>query len=164
MCQRDIRIMNEKISSSMTLYYKALFPLLWITGFGFGTIALWLGKFNHPSQPPDDMKLLFLFFWVIGSLFLLRDAVRLKVVSLDKDDLVIKNFVKVIRVPVRNINHISESRLIRPKTITLTVYPPNDFGEKITFIPKAKFQLTFNPFSEHPVVVKLRELMGIQKQ
>lgn len=156
--------MNEKISSSMTLYYKVLFPLLWITGFGGVTIAMWLGKFNHPSQPPNDVKLLFLFAWVIGSLFLLRDTVRLKVVSLDNNDLVIKNFVKVIRVPLRNINHISESRLMRPKTITVTVYPPNDFGEKITFIPKARFQLTFNLFSEHPIVMQLRKLIETHKQ
>ena len=155
--------MNEKISSSTTFYYKVLFPFLWITGFGAGTIAMWLGKFNQPSHPTDDPRLIFLVFWIAGSLFLLIDTIRLKTVSLDKDVLVIKNFVRVIKVPLRNIKHISESRLMRPKTITLTVYPTSEFGERITFIPQAKFQAIFNIFSEHPIVMKLRELTGIQE-
>lgn len=154
--------MDEKLSSAMTFYYKVLFPFLWTTGFGAGTIAIWLGTFNNPSQPPDDARLMFLVFWIIGSVFLLRDTFRLKAVSLDKYVLIVKNFKKEIAVPLRNIKHISESRLMRPKTITLTVYPPNDFGERITFIPKAKFQMTFNLFSEHPIVIKLRELSGAQ--
>jgi hypothetical protein len=53
---------------------------------------------------------------------------------------------------------------MRPKTITVTVYPASDFGERIKFIPKAKFQMTFNLFSEHPIVMKLRALSGIQVQ
>jgi len=115
--------MDEKLSSSMTFYYKVLLPVLWIGGFGSGTLAMWLGKFDQPSQPPDEAKLTFLFFLIIGSAFLLRDAVRLKTNTIDKDDLIIKNFARVIRVPLRNITNISESRLMRPKTISLTIYP-----------------------------------------
>jgi hypothetical protein len=155
--------MNEILSSSVTFYHKVLLPFLWITGFGAGTLAMWLGKFSQPSQPPDNVKLMFLVAWVLGSLFMLIDTIRLKTVFLDKDVLVIKNFARVIKVPLRNVKRISESRLMRPKTITLTVYPTSEFGERITFIPKAKFQATFNIWSEHPIVMKLRELTGIQE-
>lgn len=148
----------------MTFYYKVLLPVLWIAGFGFGTFAMWLGKFDQPSQPPDEVKLTFLFFFIVGSAFLLRDAVRLKTITIDKEDLIIKNFSRVIRVPVRQINHISESRLMRPKTISLTLYPSCEFGEKITFIPKAKMQMTFKVLTEHPIAKRLRELAGIQDQ
>lgn len=150
--------MDDKLSYSMTFYYKVLFPLLWIGGFGFSTLAMWLNSFTQPSQPPQDVKFLFLFFWIIGSAVLLRDALRLKSVSLEKDDLVVRNFIRVIRVPLRNINHISESRLMRPKTVSLTVSPPCEFVEKVTFIPIAKFQLSLNPLSEHPIVTKLRDM------
>ena len=152
--------MEEKLSSSMTLFYKIILPALWISGFGFGTLGMWLGKFDQPSQPPDEVKLTFLFFWIIGSAFLLRDAVRLKSITQDKNDLIIKNFSKVIRVPLSNIHHISESRLMRPKTISITITPPCEFGERVTFIPKAKLQLSFNPLSEHPIAKRLRELAG----
>ncbi len=158
---RDKTNMDEKLSSSMTFYYKVLFPFLWITGFGAGTIAMWLGTFNQP-QSSDDPRLIFLVAWIAGSLFLLIDTFRLRTVSVDKDVLVIKNFAKIIRVPLLNIKHISESRLMRPKTITVTIYPSSDFGERITFIPKVKFKATFNIWSEHPIVMKLRELTGIQ--
>ncbi len=124
---------------------------------------MWLGKFSQPSQPPDNVKLIFLVAWVLGSLFMLIDTIRLKTVFLDNDVLVIKNFASVIRVPLRNVKRISESRLMRPKTITLTVYPASDFGARITFIPQAKFQAMFNIWSEHPTVMKLRELTGMQE-
>lgn len=132
--------MGEKISSSTTFYYKVLLPVLWIGGFGFGTLAMLLGKFDQPSQPPDEVKFTFLFFFIIGSAFLLRDAVRLKTIHIDKDDLIIKNFVRVIRVPVRQINRISESRFMRPKTISLTIYRPKSRPVRLMALEKGKHE------------------------
>jgi hypothetical protein len=156
--------MSEKISSSMTVYYKLLLPVLWITGFGFGTVTMWLGNFDQPPQQQIEPKYMFLIFFIIGSVFLLRDLVRLKTLTIENDELVIKNFTRVIRVPARQINRITESRLMRPKTISLTILPSCEFGEKITFIPKAKMQMTFKVLTEHPIAKRLRELAGIQDQ
>jgi len=153
--------MNDKLSSSTTFFHKVILPALWITGFGFATLAMWLGDFNQPSQPQDDMKLVFLVLWIAGSAFLLIDTVRLKTVTLDNNDLIIKNFSGVIRVPLRNIKHISETMFISPKTVSLTVYPPCEFGEKITFIPRTIFQISFKLLDEHPIVLKLRQLTGV---
>ena len=145
----------------MTGYYKVLLPVLWIAGFGFGTATMWLGKFDQPSQPQTEPKYMFLFFFILGTAFLLRDFVRLKTVTIENDELVIKNFTRIIRVPVRQINRITESRLMRPKTISLTIYPPCEFGEKIIFIPKAKMDMTFKILTAHPIAKRLRELAGI---
>lgn len=155
--------MEEKLSSSATFYYKVIFPTLWIGMFGLGTLGLWLGIFNQPTLPPLEIKYIFLIAWIIGSSFILSLALRLKSVSLMGDYLVIKNFNRTIQAPIRNMKKISESRFINPKTISLTFYPPSEFGEKISFIPKAKYRLTLNPFSEHPIVTKLRELTKIQR-
>lgn len=84
--------MKEKLASSMTFYYKVLFPFLWFTGFGAGTIAMWLGRLNQASQSSDDPRLIILVAWIAVSLFLLTYTICLKVVSLDKDVLVIKDF------------------------------------------------------------------------
>ena len=153
--------MDDRLSSSLTVYHKMLLPALWIAGFGFGTLAIWLGHFDQPSQPPEEVKLLFLLSWIIGSVFMLRDTVRLKTVDLGINDLIIKNFTGVIRVPLRNVNHVSESRLSSPKTISLTVYPPCEFGDRITFIPKLTFQMSFRLLREHPIVTRLRALTGV---
>jgi hypothetical protein len=155
--------MSERLSSSATLYYKVILPALWITMFGYGTLAMWLGYFPKPSQPPEEVKLVFLVVWLACSAFLMIDTMRLKTVTLDNDDLVIKNFTAVIRVPLRNINHISESRFTRPKTVSLSVYPPCEYGEKITFIPRPTFQISFKLWGEHPIVMKLRQLTGVLK-
>jgi hypothetical protein len=154
--------MSEKISSSMTVYYKVLLPVLWIAGFGFGTATMWLGKFDQPSQAQTEPKYMFLIFFIVGSAFLLRDLVRLKTITIENDELIIRNFTKVIRVPVRQINRITESRFMRPKTISLTILPSCEFGEKITFIPKAKMERTFKVLTEHPIAKRLRELAGIK--
>ena len=155
--------MNDKLSSSLTFYHKVLLPALWVIGFGFGTLAIWLGHFDQPAQTHEEMKQIFFAFWIIGSAFMLRDTYRLKTVTVDKDALVVKNFTREIRVPMRNINHISESRLFKPKTISITVYPPCEFGDKIVFIPKISFHLSFILLREHPIVLQLRELSGVQK-
>jgi len=152
--------MNERLSSLITFYFKMLLPVLWITGFGFGTLAMWLGCFQ--PQPEEKEKLMFLLAWIIGSAFFIRDMVRLKTVISEGNDLIIKNFSKTVRVPIRDINHITESRLRSPKTVSLTIYPPSEFGDKITFIPKAKFRISFNLFGEHPIVTRLRQLIGVQ--
>jgi len=157
--------MNDKLSSSSTYYYKVLLPAVWIIMFGFVTIEIWLGLFDQQSPVAEEGKFLFLVAWIIGFAFMLRYTVCLKTVSLDKDDLVIKNFNRVIRVPLSNINHISESRLWRPKTISLTVYPPCEFGEKITFIPRISLKSFFlkQLWEDHPVVERLRQMTGVLK-
>jgi hypothetical protein len=154
--------MPDKLSSSYTFMFKIIFPVTWIIGFGTGTFFIWFGKFDQHSHPPEYVKFIFLMGFVIGSAFLLRDMVRLKTVAVEGNVLIVKNFIKAIKIPLRNIRSISESRLTRPKLIYLQINPQTAFGEKIIFIPKAKFKLTLNPISEHPIVTRLRELLGSQ--
>jgi len=151
--------MIEKLSSSWTFYYKVVFPIVWISGFGIGTLLLWLGKFDQPETAPAEMKWLFLFGWLVGSGFILRLALRLKTVTLNGDTLIIKNYSQVDKVPLSSINGISETRLMNPKMIKLNLYPPCVFGEKVVFIPKLKFH---NPFGQHPIVKQLKELTNQQ--
>jgi len=155
--------MKHKISSSSTFFHKVFVPTFWIIMFGFATLALWFGHFDRSSQPPETEQYSFLVVWIIGSALLLRDTVRLKTISLDNDNLVVKDFKKVIRVPLRNVNHISETRLSNPKKITLTVYPPCEFGNKITFIPTISLKTYFLLWEEHPIASRLRQMTGALK-
>jgi hypothetical protein len=147
--------MTEKLSSSWTFFYKTVFPILWISLFGSGTLMLWLVKFDKLHQPPTAMKWEFFFIWLVGSGFILRLALRLKAVTLNGDSLIIENYNQKVTVPLSYINGISESRFINPKTIKLNLYPPCILGEEIVFIPKSGF---FNPLSQHPIVRRLNEL------
>jgi hypothetical protein len=151
--------MIEKLSSSWTFFYKVVFPIIWISGFGIGTLVLWLGKFDQPQPPPAEMKWTFLIAWLVGSGIILWIALRLKTVTLNGDRLIIENYSQEDKVPLSSINSISETRFINPKMIKLNLYPPCVFGEKIVFIPKFKF---YNPFGQHPIVKQLKELTNQQ--
>ena len=152
--------MHEKLSSSLTFYHKVLLPALWVIGFGLGTLAIWFDFFDQPSKPDEEIKLIFSAVWIVGSAIMLRDTYRLKTVIVDNDDLVVKDFTRVVRIPLRDINHISESRFFNPKTISITVNPPCEFGDKIVFIPRFTFHFSFILLREHPIVLKLRGLSG----
>jgi hypothetical protein len=147
--------MIEKLSSSWTIFYKIVFPIIWISGFGIGTLLLWLVKFEQPQVPPAEIKWMFLIIWLVGSGFILWIALRLKTVTLNGNALIIKNYGQEDTVQLSSINGISETRLINPKMIKLSFYPPCVFGEKVFFIPKSKF---YNPFGQHPIVKQLKEL------
>jgi hypothetical protein len=151
--------MMEKLSSSWTFFYKIVFPIIWISGFGIGTLTLWLGKFDQQPPPPIEMKWLFLIAWLVGSGSILWFALRLKTVTLNGDRLIIKNYGQEDTIPLSSINGISGTRFINPKTIKLNLYPPCVFGEKVVFIPKTSF---YNPFGQHPIVKQLKELTNQQ--
>jgi hypothetical protein len=147
--------MQERLSSSWTFYYKVVLPVVWIGGFGLGTIILWTVNSAGSQLQLNVIRGVFFFVWLVGSSFILWFAVRLKAVTLSEGTLIVANFRQEIRIPLSSINEIRESRLVNPKTIKLTLYPPCDFGEKVVFIPKIKF---YNPFGQHPIVKQLKEL------
>jgi len=148
--------MIENLSSASTRASKLILPIAWIACFGFGTIGLWIGIFE--PTPPEEMKYIFSLAWIVGSAFFIRDAIRIKTVAINGDDLVIKDFRKTINVPLRSIISISETHLVNPKTIKLTFYPATEFGETIVFIPN---KILHNPFNVHPTVKRLRELANL---
>jgi hypothetical protein len=147
--------MAEKLSSCWTFIYKIVFPVIWISAFGIGTLMLWLGEFDQPQSPSMEVKWGFLFTWLAGSSLILWLALHLKTVALKGDTLLIKNYSREDTVTLSSINRISETRFINPKTIKLNLYSPCVFGEKVVFIPKFKF---YNPFDQHPIVKLLKEL------
>jgi len=147
--------MNEKLSSDWTVFYKVIFPLLWISGFGFGALLLWIGSFDQTNPPPADMKWTFLFVWITGSSFILWFALRLKSVMLKDKSLIVKDYFKETVIPILSVNDVRESRFMNPKVIKLSLYPESEFGDKVVFIPKLKF---YNPFGQHPVVKQLKQL------
>ncbi len=147
--------MNEKLSSSWTLFYKLIFPIVWISGFGIGTIVLWLASFDPIKSPPSEMKWMFLFAWLTGSSFIIWFSLRLKHVTLTDKLLIVKGYFKEIEVPISSVNYVSESMFVNPKTIKLSIYPESEFGSTIVFMPKVKL---YNPFKQHPITKQLMQL------
>jgi hypothetical protein len=147
---------NSVISSGMTFFYKFLFPIIWILGFGAGTILTFLNK------ETAEVKWEFLFAWLCGSFFILWFSKDLKTVRVDIDSRIldVSNFFRHISIPFSSVDSIKDNKFINPETISIFLKIDTQFGQKIKFIPSLSrrfFKFAF--FKDHPVVSELKELI-----
>lgn len=148
--------MNPRtVSSAQTFLMKVIFPILWIGGFGAGTVSLWLDAMPGSSGAgaPAWMKWQFLVMWLAGAAFIGWSCGRLKRVRVDREFLYVSNFRREITVPLNAIEAVTENRWINIHPVTLRFRVPTEFGQSITFMPTARF---FG-WSSHPVVQELRD-------
>jgi hypothetical protein len=135
--------MKKQLSSDTTVFWKYVFPGVWIPCMGIGAIAAVCQAMKEPGWS------LFLLVWIIASGYLIWFARSLKFVSIDDDFLYVSQFRKQIQIPLIHIQHIKENFWANPKLITLTLNHPSEFGTKIVFVPP---RLGFAAFRSHPIV------------
>ena len=149
--------MQRTLSSDWTYFYKIIFPIIWIGGYGLGTGALFFasgrvsGKGGAP--PLAEVKRLFLGVWLLASASIYWFCIRLKQVRIDEEALYISNFVKEVRVPLWDIAEVTENRWVNIHPVTIEFRNDTEFGRSIVFMPKVRW---FG-WSSHPVVAELRE-------
>ena len=142
-----------ELSSRYTFFTKIVFPILWIGGFGAGSMALWASN-NAPSQ----IKWTFLAVWAVGSLSIRWSSVRLKRVRVDGKTFYVSNYRKEIALPLGSVERVSENRWINIHPVTLYLRRPTDFGSKIMFMPKMKMFLLWR---SHPVVAEIKHMVAL---
>jgi hypothetical protein len=153
----------KTLSSAQTFFMKVLFPPVWISMFGLGTLALWFGAMHgkNGSQPPEAMKWLFLLLWLAGTAFILWGCAGLKRVRVDSNFLYVSNYLREISVPLKMISDVEEIRWINIHPVTVHFRSTTDFGRRITFMPRIRM---FALWSSHPVVAELKHLAGLTPQ
>lgn len=132
---------------------KFLLPATWIPFWGFGTLMLFFGGFKDGDP---DLKWLFLFGWIIGSVIIYWTCIGLKAVRVDDNFLYASNYLKEISIPLSQIYDVTENIWVNIHPVTIHLKSPSEFGDKIVFMPKARVFVFFNP---HPVVNELKELV-----
>jgi hypothetical protein len=137
---------RRTISSSATVIYKFFLPVVWSGLFGLFTVFEFVQ--DHPS------KWVQLAVWILGTLALAWFCVPLKSVQIAGADLVISNFFKATRVPLSQIDRVTENVILNIHPVRIHFERPTQFGWKITFMPTVRFI----PFRSHPIVNELREL------
>src|SRR5690348_15648828 len=120
---------SRTISSSMTFFFKFVFPTVWISGFGAGALATVLSS----AHVPDSRSVLFM--WVIGSLFLLWGCAPLKRVRLVGSNVCVSNYLKEICIPADRISQVTENRWINIHPVTIHFREETPFGQTIRFMP-----------------------------
>jgi len=126
--------------------------------------------------------MLFIFFWalVIGLFDLGREkwmfigliiilsgmvyqlCVRIRKVALDDKYLYVSNYIKEIRIPLPNINKVSENYLTTPKLIHIAFKDSTTFGKKISFIPQA--DSLFSPYKSHHIVDEILDAKAMSER
>lgn len=148
------------ISSAMTVFMKIIFPAIWITGFGAGTLALWLCAPGVGRQaPPPEMKYFFSAIWIAGSGLVLFFSTPLKRVRVDNANLYISSYSREITVPLRQVRAVTENVWINTHPVTIHFHDSTEFGSKITFMPRHRFP---GFLRSHPIAQELRRLAGIE--
>ena len=139
------------LSSRQTYFMKVILPVVWIGGFGAGTAFLWAG-----NGAPDQMKWTFLTVLIVGIVSFWWMCAPLKKVRIDGGTLYISNFRKEIALPLDDVERVSENRWVNFRPVTIHLRRATEFGNKIEFMPKARFIL---PWQSHPVVDEIRQMV-----
>ena len=148
-CLREF-VMKKQISSDATVFWKYIFPGVWILLTGSGAVVCLFQVAKEPTAA------LFVVIWLAVSSYLIWFARRLKVVSIDERTLFVSAGRREIQIPISNLERVKENFWANPKIITLTLKQPCEFGEKVVFVPTPFF---FAAFRSHPTVEHIRKLI-----
>lgn len=144
------------LSSSMTFYYKFVFPTLWIGGFAFVTILMFTAPDSFKGNTDiRGVRTIFFIVTISGAVLFYWCCMRLKRVGFKDNVLIVSNFRKEIIIQLGDVDRVSGSFMIHPELIWLHLRRPTDFGDKIVFTPKWRF---FSGFTRHPMVGELQKL------
>jgi hypothetical protein len=147
---------ESDLSSAWTFSAKFVFPAVWISGFGLGTILPWLGGLRDGNIA---LSPLFLLVWILGSTFILWASAGLKRVRTDGRQLLVSNYVREIRIPFSAIMDVRQNRWLNTRPITIYFRDATEFGDRATFIPKWRIRIQF--WRTDPVVEELKQLAGL---
>jgi len=151
---------GRRLSSSLTFFYKFVFPTIWIAVFAAGTASMFATPDAwHGNGDVREIRWGFLAATLLGGSLFWFACMRNKQVVLDLDRKVfsISNYRRTIEVPIRDVESVSGSLLVNPELIWLRFRRPTEFGSKIVFMPRMRF---FHGFTRHPMVEELRALVA----
>jgi hypothetical protein len=146
---------RHQLSSARTFVTKFVLPTVWLAGFAVATILLFrIRAFVGPdgSPLPPEMKWLFLGGTLLGGWFLYWYGVRLKRVEIDEQWLYVSNFLREIRIPLVDIEEVTENRWVSMRPITVEFRRETEFGSSIIFMPTPRW---WRFWQAHPVVGEL---------
>jgi hypothetical protein len=139
----------RRISSSMTFFYKRIFPFIWF-GILLGVIAVSLLAGPQPdaaSALPFLIAPLAMAF--VGYILFKKLIFDLVDEVFDEgDSLLVRNGTQEEHIALSDIMNVNYAALVSPPRVTLSLRRPSSFGDKITFCAPVRFV----PFATSPVI------------
>lgn len=138
--------MNRVISSETTIFWKIIFP--WV--FIIFTVC-----YAIPSAL-FEMKYIVLLFSIICSIILWKLFGAIKKVTILDQEMIVSNYIKKVRIPLSDICEIKHKFLANKHRIELKLKKSSTFGSSILFIPAGVWW----PYKTHPLVDEIKSLLG----
>jgi len=147
------------LSSSLTFFYKRVFPAIW-----FGFIGLFFfGALAGALKDGSGFGFLLFPLGMAAFGFLIMKIFVWGLVDEvwdDNDSLVVKNKGLEVRIDLLNIININQTSFTNPPSVSLTLREPCEFGRIIKFSPPWRL---FG-FTEHPAVTELVQRIDNKRQ
>ncbi len=141
----------QTLSSKYTFFYKFVFILIWIVGFGIGAREVIFFSAEYDLRWTQ-----YAVTWGAISVFIFFATGSIKTVIMDKKKkiLVVSNYFTTHEISFDEVEDIDGSSLLSPKLIWFILKDPSGFGQKINFLPAVRPQRSIG---KHPMVIDLRK-------
>ncbi len=148
--------MKETISSQLTFFNKFIGP----TGIAlFGCYTL-LNSYKIWAAKSTGTIVFAVLTFVALAAFVYWFCIRTKKVRVTDDFLFVSNYLKEIKIPLADVEEITEIVWLRGQPITVRFAKPTDFGRTIMFIPPVNWL----SWSVSPIVTKLEGMVRASKR
>ncbi len=132
---------------------KVVLPALWFPL----SLAVAFFLFTAPGARSRAAAWVFLAIAAATWAVLYRVGICLRTVAIADDTLVVTDFGREVRVPLREVERVSGSLGLRPEVVWVRFRHPTPFGSRIVFMPEPR---PLGGFTRHPVVDELRALVA----
>ena len=154
----------RRLSSTFTVFYKRVFPLIWLIMPLASGFALWhapMRSGQHVGWPSFLPPLLITLVGLVVYKKLIADLVD--EVWLDGDQLLVKNRGQQARMALTDVININATSMTNPRRVTVMLRTNSRFGRNVTFIPAspARFMSAFKP---DPIAAELIERVDALRQ
>jgi len=143
------------LTSFSTTLVARVVPWAFTLITGAATVAVWLGLLG-PDATTALVKWSMVAVTVVGSAAQHFFLGRLRHVWLDGDTLIVGEARRGVRVSLRDVLEVKESRMQRLKTIKLRLSRATPQGDTIRFIPLG-WAAWLTPWAASPLATELRE-------
>jgi hypothetical protein len=144
----------EKISSRQTFFFKYVFPLIWLC-ISLPGLTAWVAFQTTREAMFQNLGFAALFVLLP---FVVSGLIEWRMVDEVWDGgefLLFKKGKRQVNIPLKKIESISSSFLVRPAFVTLGLREAYVFGRSICFIPRDSWGMA--SFEECRVVIDLKE-------
>lgn len=146
----------EPLTGAGTSYWRDLFPKVWSGLVGTLVVLVWLDVLGD-APAPGAVKWVATGIWGGLSAFFFTYFGRLRHVWRDGDEILVgEDPHRALRLHLREVSEVRESRFQQVKTVTLELTRPTPLGRTIRFVPKGA-KTYFLPYASSPVARELKE-------